>query len=78
MAILLLNGYTILLTWIKPKNTMKFIYKDTGQIFENRKEAKLYFGNKRYNSLLRNNRFEFINLVAFNYVQCKDNRPNKQ
>ncbi len=56
---------------------MKFIYKDTGQIFENRKEAKLYFGNKKYNSLLKNNRFKFINLVAFNYVQCKDNRQNK-
>lgn len=77
MAILLLNGYTIHLTCINQNNTMKFIYKDTGQIFENRKEAKLYFGNKKYNSLLKNNRFKFINLVAFNYVQYKDNRQNK-
>ena len=56
---------------------MQFIYKDTGQVFENRKEAKLYFGNKRYNSLLRNNRFIFTNLVAVNNVQYKDNGQNK-
>ena len=61
------------------RSTMKFIYKDTGEIFKNRKEAKKYFGCNKYNSLLRNRRFEFIddNLVAYNYVQCKDNRPNK-
>lgn len=55
---------------------MKFIYKDTGKVFENRKEAKLYFGNKRYDILLRTGRFLFVddNLVAYNYVQCKDNR----
>lgn len=57
---------------------MKFIYKDTGQIFESRKQAKIYFGNQRYNSLLKNSRFEFINEVAFNYeIQYKTNRQNK-
>lgn len=47
---------------------MKFIYRETGKIFNNRKEAKLYFCNKRYDFLLKNNRFLFINnSVAFNY-----------
>ena len=40
---------------------MKFIYKETGQIFENRKEAKIYFGNERYNHLLHNRQFLFFN-----------------
>lgn len=36
---------------------MKFIYKETGKIFNTRKEAKEYFGSRKYNYLLKNNKF---------------------
>ena len=44
------------------------VYKSTGQIFQNRKEAKIYFGTAEYNRCLERRDFIFTktNSLAFN------------
>lgn len=38
-----------------------FIHKPTGHKFENRKQAIILMGHKRYEMFLKNGDFEFIN-----------------
>lgn len=40
------------------------IVKTTGQVFENRKQAKQHLGHSNFNRLVKNNELEFTNEVS--------------
>lgn len=55
------------------------IYKPTGQIFQNRKEAKIYFGTSKYRKI-EEKKDELIftsNIVATDYELQKNNRNDR-
>lgn len=54
------------------------IYKPTGQMFQNRKEAKIYFGTGLFNRLMKHTEdFEFTNSSAIYEVHQNSKKVSK-